>query len=165
MNGENSENGFEWEGRVYKNREHAKAVWLCNKAIRQGRERAFEQFGHINTKFYDEPPQPPLSGAQKRPSENPNKKLITGSQTEALKTVQRLCRQIGEMAKVINYQNAAFELDLPPLLLSEAAAHLMAIDEKIRAAEFAAKQLGVKPVTEHLKTAREEAADRRFHAA
>lgn len=141
----NNNQGFEYNGRVYRNRDHAAAVFICRREINRGRERLLAGIGPVITK-----PAEPQAPAPQAPDP---RDLMSEAQTEALKRIQNLARQIISAAQAANHLNAAYELNLHPLLLSELRTYLMETDQRIQAAEATAKQMQVKPVTEHLAEA------------
>lgn len=140
-----TQQGFEYNSRIYRNRDHAAAVYRCHREINRGRERLLAAIGPITTKPAEAPAAAPQAPAPRN--------LMSEAQAAAVGQVQKLARQITSAARAINHLNAAYELDLPPLLLSELSTYLMETDQRIRAAKTTAKQMQVKPVTEHLARA------------
>jgi hypothetical protein len=79
------------------------------------------------------------------------KRLLTPSQTEAIRTMQMQCRAIIKMAQQANTVALNAELDLPRLLLPEIALLLAKIDDRIVEAKTTARRLGVAAVQPEVK--------------
>lgn len=70
--------------------------------------------------------------------------LLNREQIEVIKQIRILCQTIQESCGKVNELNVAFDLDLPPIILSELSVYFGKIDERINVAKIASHRLGIK---------------------
>lgn len=129
--------------RFFKSKVQARAILTMRKAINRGREK--------NAKIMKALEHDMRIEQQEAASYSATVALMTRDQVEAVKTVQAMTEQIAKFAYLINEQNIAFDLRLPPLILSELTAHIETVDARIGAAKFAAQKMNAKPVVGHIR--------------
>lgn len=78
---------------------------------------------------------------------------VTPAQSHALGQMQVLCREILKLEKQINTMDVTFGLGFGRMMMFDVGLRLVAIDERIRMAQRAARQLGVEPVVHSAKLA------------
>ena len=89
--------------------------------------------------------------AQPLPAEPPQ--TVTPAQSDALGRMQLLCREMLKLEQQINTMDVAYSLGFGRMMMFDVGLRLAAIDDRIRMAQRAARQLGVEAVVHKVKLA------------